>query len=88
LKFQFVQTKRRFIDRFFAFVLFIFEQFKNPLVLQRTYNIFVTHNSDIAFYCERNIVLRDGRIIVDTYNPKMLSAAEALERLPKEEKES
>lgn len=47
--------------------------------------VFVTHNNDIASYCERNIVLRDGRIIEDKYNPKMLSAAEALERLPKEE---
>ncbi|NCC60626.1 MAG: ABC transporter ATP-binding protein [Verrucomicrobiae bacterium] len=49
--------------------------------------VFVTHNNDIASYCERNIVLRDGRIIEDKYNPKMLSAAEALERLPKEEEE-
>lgn len=47
--------------------------------------IFVTHNSEIASYCERNIVLRDGRIIEDTYNSGILSAAEALEKLPKEE---
>lgn len=49
--------------------------------------VFVTHNNDIASYCERNIVLRDGRLIEDKYNPKMLSAAEALERLPKEEED-
>lgn len=47
--------------------------------------IFVTHNNEIASYCERNIVLRDGRIIEDTYNKNILSAAEALEKLPKEE---
>lgn len=47
--------------------------------------IFVTHNSEIASYCERNIVLRDGRIIEDTHNSGILSAAEALEKLPKEE---
>ncbi|MDD3788707.1 MAG: ABC transporter ATP-binding protein [Petrimonas sp.] len=47
--------------------------------------IFVTHNNEIASYCERNIVLRDGRIIEDKYNSKILSAAEALEKLPKEE---
>ncbi len=47
--------------------------------------IFVTHNSEIASYCERNIVLRDGRIIEDTHNSHILSAAEALEKLPKEE---
>lgn len=49
--------------------------------------VFVTHNNDIASYCERNIVLRDGRVIEDKYNPKMLSAAEALEKLPKEEED-
>lgn len=47
--------------------------------------IFVTHNDDIASYCERNIVLRDGRIIDDTYNNNILSAAEMLEKLPKQE---
>ncbi len=49
--------------------------------------IFVTHNEEIASYCERNIVLRDGRIIQDSYNTKILSAAEALKNLPKEEEE-
>lgn len=47
--------------------------------------IFVTHNNDITSYCERNIVLRDGRIIEDKYNENVLSAAEAWERLPKED---
>lgn len=49
--------------------------------------IFVTHNDEISSYCERNIVLRDGRIIQDSRNPHILSAAEALEKLPKEEEE-
>ena len=49
--------------------------------------IFVTHNNDIASFCERNIVLRDGRIIDDKYNSNILSASEALENLPKEEEE-
>lgn len=47
--------------------------------------IFVTHNDDIAQYSTRNIVLKDGRIIEDTYNGHILSAAEAYEKLPKEE---
>ena len=33
------------------------------------------------------ILCRDGKIISDTYNQTILSAAEALERLPKEENE-
>jgi putative ABC transport system ATP-binding protein len=49
--------------------------------------IFVTHNNEIASFSERNIVLRDGKIISDAYNQTILSAAEALERLPKEENE-
>lgn len=47
--------------------------------------IFVTHNDDIALYSERNIVLRDGRVIEDTLNPNIHSAAKTLETLPKEE---
>lgn len=47
--------------------------------------IFVTHNDDIALYSERNIVLRDGRVIEDTLNPNIHSAAKTLEILPKEE---
>lgn len=47
--------------------------------------IFVTHNDDIALYSERNIVLKDGRVIEDTYNQNILSAAEAYDKLPKED---
>jgi len=45
--------------------------------------IFVTHNPDIARYSSRNITLRDGRITGDVRNDRILSAAEALARLPK-----
>lgn len=47
--------------------------------------IFVTHNDDIASYSSRNIVLKDGRVIDDSYNHNVLSAAEAYEKLPREE---
>lgn len=50
--------------------------------------VFVTHNDEIASYCERNIVLRDGRVTEDTYNDNILSAAEALDKLPKEEEDN
>ena len=45
--------------------------------------IFVTHNPDIAQYSSRNIRLRDGHVIEDKPNNNILSAAEALARLPK-----
>lgn len=45
--------------------------------------IFVTHNPDIAKYSSRNIELRDGHIISDSYNDHILSAAEGLAALPK-----
>ena len=45
--------------------------------------IFVTHNPDIAQYSSRNIRLRDGYVIEDKTNPKILSAAESLAALPK-----
>lgn len=45
--------------------------------------IFVTHNPEIAQYSSRNITLRDGHVTSDTVNPNILSAADALARLPK-----
>lgn len=45
--------------------------------------IFVTHNPDIACYSSRTITLRDGKIREDLINDNVLSAAEALENLPK-----
>jgi putative ABC transport system ATP-binding protein len=47
--------------------------------------IFVTHNPDIARYCSRNILLRDGHVVEDRINPTILSAKEALDKLPKKE---
>ncbi len=47
--------------------------------------IFVTHNPEIATFSSRNIVLRDGLVTEDTINPHVLSAAEALKALPKQE---
>ena len=44
--------------------------------------IFVTHNPDIANYSSRNIMLRDGHVISDEYNTKILSAEEGLAALP------
>ncbi len=44
--------------------------------------IFVTHNPDIANYSSRNIEIRDGRVISDTYNDNIKSAADALAKLP------
>ena len=44
--------------------------------------IFVTHNSEIAQYSSRNIVLRDGKIREDVVNRNIQSAAEALAALP------
>ena len=45
--------------------------------------IFVTHNPDIAQYSSRNIRLRDGHVIEDKWNSNILSAAEALAKLPR-----
>lgn len=47
--------------------------------------IFVTHNQDIAQYSSRNIMLKDGKIVSDTYNSNILSAADTLAKIPKEE---
>ena len=47
--------------------------------------IFVTHNPEIAQYSSRNITLRDGRITDDRRNEHILSAADALARLPRQE---
>jgi putative ABC transport system ATP-binding protein len=44
--------------------------------------IFVTHNPEIAQFCSRNIILRDGHIVEDKINEKVFSAKEALDALP------
>ena len=49
--------------------------------------IFVTHNPELSQYSSRNIRLRDGQVIEDPTNPKILSAAEALAALPKNDED-
>lgn len=49
--------------------------------------IFVTHNPEIAQYSSRNIRLRDGQVTEDSVNPHILSAAEALAALPKNQED-
>lgn len=49
--------------------------------------IFVTHNPELSQYSSRKIRLRDGQVIEDTTNPKILSAAEALAALPKNDED-
>ncbi len=44
--------------------------------------IFVTHNPDLANYSNRNIMLRDGKVISDEYNNNIQNAEEALAALP------
>jgi len=47
--------------------------------------IFVTHNPELSRFSSRTITLRDGRVISDTVNNNIASAAEALAAMPKEE---
>ena len=49
--------------------------------------IFVTHNPELSQYSSRNIRLRDGHVIEDTVNNHILSAAEALAALPKNDED-
>ena len=46
--------------------------------------LMVTHEPDIAQYCRRQIVLRDGRIVRDERVSTPLRATEELKRLPRE----
>ena len=47
--------------------------------------IFVTHNPEIAQYSSRNIRLRDGHVIEDTVNTRILSAQDTLSSIPMNE---
>ncbi len=47
--------------------------------------VFVTHETDIALFSNRTIVLKDGNIIQDYINHEVQSAAEQLGKLPKED---
>ena len=44
--------------------------------------IFVTHNPEISHFSERNILLKDGKLVSDTKNEHIESAAEILTTLP------
>ncbi len=44
--------------------------------------VLITHEPDIAEYCSRIILLRDGRIVEDHPMPRRRSAAEELKKLP------
>lgn len=46
---------------------------------------FVTHEPDIAAFSNRTIMLKDGNIIQDYKNNKVLSAAQELAKLPKQD---
>ena len=47
--------------------------------------IFFTHNPEIAQYSSRNIRLRDGHVIEDTVNTRILSAQDTLSSIPMNE---
>jgi putative ABC transport system ATP-binding protein len=43
--------------------------------------IMVTHETDIASYSQRNVVMRDGRVQSDNFVPNRLNAAAEREKL-------
>jgi putative ABC transport system ATP-binding protein len=45
--------------------------------------VLVTHNPDIANYCQRKVMFRDGRVIQDTLNPEPMRAREQLKKVPR-----
>jgi len=45
--------------------------------------VLVTHNPEIASYCQRKVMFRDGRVIEDTLNPAPLRAREQLLQAPR-----
>ena len=47
--------------------------------------LMVTHETDIAAYCKRVVVMRDGRVISDTPNARCARAREVLARLDEAE---
>ncbi len=48
--------------------------------------IMVTHELDIARYCKRTVIMRDGRVVSDTPVANRLIAEEELRRLQEEQK--
>ena len=43
--------------------------------------VMVTHELDIARYCKRNLVMRDGCVVSDIAVPNRLDAADEMRRL-------
>jgi putative ABC transport system ATP-binding protein len=50
--------------------------------------VVVTHEPDIATYCSRTVVFKDGAVLSDHANAEIRSAAEVLSRWPVEEEEA
>ncbi len=48
--------------------------------------VLVTHEPDIARYCLRKVVLRDGKVVEDSINPEPWVAKEQLAQLAIEKK--
>jgi putative ABC transport system ATP-binding protein len=44
--------------------------------------VLVTHEPDIAAYCKRNVVFRDGKVVRDTLVPNVRRASDVLLTLP------
>jgi putative ABC transport system ATP-binding protein len=44
--------------------------------------VLVTHEPDIATYCSRTVVFKDGVVLSDQPNRNVLSAAEVLTSIP------
>jgi putative ABC transport system ATP-binding protein len=44
--------------------------------------VLVTHEPDIAAYCKRQVIFRDGMLVRDSVNPAQRSAREELAALP------
>jgi putative ABC transport system ATP-binding protein len=47
--------------------------------------VMVTHELDIAHYCKRMVIMRDGRVIKDEKIPEPLDSAEELRKLREEQ---
>ena len=50
--------------------------------------VMVTHELDIARYCKRNIIMRDGRIVADTPVANRLIASEEIQKLHLEQEKA
>ncbi|HEY2582425.1 MAG TPA: ABC transporter ATP-binding protein [Mucilaginibacter sp.] len=53
--------------------------------VQKKTIVFVTHEPDIAAFSSRTVVLKDGRVVKDTFNKDRRSAKEMLAALPQTE---